>query len=108
MRLAGKQWVDNNAAFQKIKEETQKAKIRAKQTNVAVFLDGMLKDREDVKNTRKEAKAAGLLQEDGDDGDTPGEEKKLDEQVATDPFIQVALFLMKEGRSSGRVVGGTQ
>ena len=104
VRLAGKQWVDNNAAFQKIKEETQKAKIRAKQTNVAVFLDGMWKDREEVKTTRKEAKAAGpvargcVMTE-----ATPGEEKKLDEQVATDPFIQVALFLMKEGRTGGRV-----
>jgi len=68
----------------------------------------MWKDREEVKTTRKEAKAAGLLQEDADDGPTPGEEKKLDEQVATDPFIQVALFLMKEGRTGGRAVGAVQ
>ena len=107
MRQAGRQWAERNAAFKKIQEETQKAKVRAKQTNVAVFVDGMWKDREEVKATRKEAKAAGLLQEDGDEGATPGAEKKLDELVATDPYIQVALFLLKEGRSGGGTVGIT-
>jgi carboxyl-terminal processing protease len=108
VRQAGKQWAEGNAMFKKIKEETLKAKVRAKQTNIAVFLDGMWKDREEVKTTRKEAKAAGLLQEDTDDEATPGEEKKLDELVATDPYIQVALFLMKEGRTGGKTVGAAQ
>lgn len=107
LRQAGQQWTENNAAFKKIKEETQKAKLRAKQTNVAVAFDSMWKDREVVKATRKEAKAAGLLQED-EDADVPkGEEKKLDDLVATDPFIQVALHLMKEGRSGGKTVSAT-
>jgi len=109
MRQVGKQWVENSMAFNKIKEETEKAKIRAKQTNVGVFLDGMWKDRGEVKATRKEAKAAGLLQEDvDDDGPAPGKEKKLDEQIATDPYVQVALYLLKDGRSSGGTVGVTQ
>lgn len=104
LRQAGQQWTESNAAFKKIKEETQKAKLRAKQTNVAVAFDSMWKDREVVKATRKEAKDAGLLQED-EDADVPrGEEKKLDDLVATDPFIQVALHLMKEGRSGGKTV----
>ena len=105
LRQSGKQWTENNTAFKKIQEETQKAKIRAKQTNVAVFVDGMWKDREEVKATRKEAKAAGLLQEESDDGAAPGAEKKLDEVVATDPYIQVSLFLLKEGRANGGTVG---
>jgi len=109
MRQAGKQWAENSMAFKKIREETEKAKIRAKQTNVGVYLDGMWKDRGEVKATREEAKAAGLLQEDADDvGPAPGREKKLDEQIATDPYIQVALYLLKNGRSSGGTVGVTQ
>lgn len=109
MRQAGKQWAENSMAFNKIREETEKAKIRAKQTNVGVYLDGMWKDRGEAKATREEAKAAGLLQEDADDdGPAPGREKKLDEQIATDPYIQVALYLLKNGRSSGGTVGVTQ
>jgi carboxyl-terminal processing protease len=109
MRQAGKQWVEASMAFKKIKEETEKAKIRAKQTHVGVYLDGMWKERGEVKATRKEAKAAGLLQEDADDdGPAPGGEKKLDEQIATDPYIQVALHLLKDGRLSGGTVGVTQ
>jgi len=109
MRQAGKQWAENSMAFKKIKEETEKAKIRAKQTTVGVYLDGMWKERGEVKATRKEAKAAGLLQEDADDGGpAPGGEKKLDEQIATDPYIQVALYLLNDGRSSGGTVGVKQ
>jgi carboxyl-terminal processing protease len=105
VQQAGKQWAENNQTFKKIKEETQKAKVRAKQTNVAVFLDGMWKDRTELATTRKEAQAAGLLQGNAEDEAAPVEEKKLDEQVATDPYIQIALFLMKEGASSGKSVG---
>ncbi len=108
VRQAGKQWAEGNPAFKKIKEETQKARIRAKQTNVAVFLDGMWKDREDLKTTRKEVKAAGMLQEDAEDGAVHNEAKKLDDLIATDPYIQVALFLMKDGRTVGGKAGATQ
>lgn len=106
MWMAGKQWIEDSSAFRKIKEETQKAKVRAKQTTVTVALDAMWQEREEVKATRKEAKAAGLMQEDGEDDDTQAPpEQKLDKLVATDPYIQVAMFLLKEGRSGGGTVG---
>ncbi|MDR2549496.1 MAG: carboxy terminal-processing peptidase [Desulfobulbus sp.] len=110
MWLAGKQWIDNSAAFKKIKEETQKTKIRAKQTTVTVALDSMWKEREEVKATRKEAKAAGLMQEDGDDDESKQEppEQKLDKQVATDPYIQLAVFLLKEGRAGNGSAGAVR
>ncbi|MCL2340354.1 MAG: carboxy terminal-processing peptidase, partial [Proteobacteria bacterium] len=107
MWLAGKQWVEDSAAFKKIREEMQKTKIRAKQTTVTVALDPMWKDREEIKATRKEAKAAGLMQE--DDGDDEGArlapEQKLEHLVATDPYIQLAIFLLKEDRSGAGVAG---
>jgi len=106
MWLAGKQWVENSAAFKKIKEETQKNKTRVQQTTVTVAFNSMWKDREEIKATRKEAKAAGLMPEDGDDESTPAiPEQKLDKLVATDPYIQVAMFLLKECRSSGGTAG---
>jgi C-terminal peptidase (prc) len=104
MWLAGKHWVENNAAFKKIKEESQKTKIRAQQTTMTVAFDAMWKDREETKAARKEAKAAGLMQEEEDDeGVSTPPEQKLDKLAATDPCIQVAVFLLKEGRSSGAV-----
>ena len=100
LRQLGRQWADNSPAFKKIKEETLKAKTRAQQTKVSVFLDGMWKDREAVKATRKEAKAAGLLQEDPEDETAERTVKKIEDQVATDPYIQVAMHLLKESRGS--------
>ncbi len=108
-RQAGKQWAEHNATFKKIQQETGKAKIRAKQTNVAVFVDGMWKERMDLAATRKEAQAAGLLQEEDDDNNQPpAAEKKLDEVVATDPYIQMSLFLMKEKAAAGPSVGASR
>ena len=93
----GKQWAEESPLFRKIKEETRKAKARSEQTSVAVFLDGMWKYRQDLDATRKEALAAGLLQEEADDEvKTPRKGKKLEESLATDPFVQIAIYLMKD------------
>lgn len=108
LRQIGKQWADNSPAFKKIKEETLKAKTRAQQTKVGVYLDGMWKDREAVKATRKEAKAAGLLQEDPEDEPAQRTVKKIEDQVATDPYIQVALHMLKESRGGGGTAGTQQ
>ena len=95
MWLAGKQWVEDSAAFKKIKDETLKTKTRAKQTLVTVAFDSMWKEREEAKVTRKEAKAAGLMQDDDDESKQEPPEQKLDKLVATDPYIQLAVFLLK-------------
>ncbi len=93
----GKLWADENALFKKIKEETAKAKVRSEQTKISVFLEGMWKYRQDLNATRKEALAAGLLQEEADEeAPTPQTGKKLEESLTTDPFVQVSLFLMKD------------
>lgn len=99
LRQAGSKWAGTSSVLQKIQQEASKAKDRSRQTNVAVFLDGLWKDRQDLAATRKEAQAAGLFQENGEDEAAPAAEKKLDELVASDPYIQVSLFLMKEGIS---------
>jgi carboxyl-terminal processing protease len=107
LRQSGRQWAEHNPTFQKIRQETGKAKIRAKQTNVALFVDGMWKDRSDLATTRKEAQAAGLLQE-GDDDKVPPPEKKLDDALAADPYVQMSLFLMKASGGSGSSVGASR
>jgi carboxyl-terminal processing protease len=108
LRQTGQRWAQSSTALQKIQQEAGKAKTRAKQTNMAVYLDGLWADRQELAATRKEAQAAGLLQENTDDDTAPAEEKKLDELVATDPYIQVSLFLVKEGAGGRASAGGTR
>jgi len=104
----GKQWVEGNALFKKIKEETGKAKARSEQTIIAVFLDGMWQYRQDLDATRKEALSAGIIQDETDEEVKPSKGKKLEETLATDPFVQVALFLMKDAIKGDASVGLSQ
>ncbi|MGD9950086.1 MAG: carboxy terminal-processing peptidase [Desulfobulbus sp.] len=93
----GERWVATNDTFKKIKLEAERAKIRSKQTNLIVSPNSMWKERQEQEETRKEAKAAGLLPETDEDGAPLKEEKKLDQLAATDPYVQVALYLLKGG-----------
>lgn len=107
VRQLGRQWVEDNAQFKKIKEETVKAKLRSERTVAAVYLDGMRKEREELEATRKEARLAGLLPEETEDGSEPSvpDGKKLDELLASDPFVQVASYLLKGAAPAGAAVG---
>lgn len=106
VRQDGKQWAEDNALFEKIKEQTSKAKARSEQTLIAVFLEGMWKYRQDLDATRKEALAAGLIQEEADEETKlPRKSKKLEETLPTDPFVQIALFLMKDAVKTDAAVG---
>nr|WP_321465518.1 carboxy terminal-processing peptidase [uncultured Desulfobulbus sp.] len=93
----GKRWVDNSDTFMKIKKETEKARIRSKQTKVSLNWNSMWQERQELEETRKDAKAAGLLPETEDDGAPLKEEKKLDQLATTDPYVQLALYLLKGG-----------
>ena len=105
----GKQWAEDNALFKKIKEQTSKAKARSEQTLLAVFLEGMWQYRQDLDATRKEALAAGLIQEEADEETKlPRKSKKLEETLATDPFVQIALYLMKDAVKTEASVGLSQ
>jgi len=101
----GKQWAGENALFKKITEETAKAKARSEQTRIAVFLDGMWQYRQDLEATRKEALAAGILQDETDEEAKPRKGKKWDETLGTDPFVQVGLYLMKDTIKADTSVG---
>ncbi len=105
-RLRSKQWIAMNKKFQKIKEESAKAKVRREQTRVAVFLAGMQKERAEADRAREEAAAAGFIDQDAVQGAEDEKEKKsLDEELAEDPFVGVALFLMDDVAGSGKTVG---
>lgn len=95
-RQLGNQWVGASPAFKTIREETSKAKVRAQQTRAGVFVDSMWKDRQVAKATRNEAKAVGLLQEDPEDETSDHGTKKIEDQVNSDPYIQVAVHILRE------------
>jgi len=100
-------FIARSTKFKKIKEESLKAKERTADTRVAVFLAGVLKERKELEQSRKEAREAGILDADEDQEVSESKEKKsLDEQLANDPYAQLALFLMDGINSSEHRIGG--
>ncbi len=108
-RREGGKWAADNPLFDKIREETAKAKARSEETTLPVSLQRMWQDREDLAATRKEAQAIGLLQEGEEEGaGAPEEKKPLEETLGTDPVVQVSLFLMRDLPRPGRRIGLSQ
>ncbi|CAK8724991.1 C-terminal processing peptidase-1, Serine peptidase, MEROPS family S41A [Candidatus Electrothrix laxa] len=92
-------YVAKSKRFQKIKEESLKGKKRKEETDVPVFLAGVIKDRKELEQARKEAREAGVLadEEDEDDPEKEGE-KTLDEKLAHDLYVDLAVFLMENSK----------
>jgi carboxyl-terminal processing protease len=92
-----KEFVVKSKAFAKIEQESIKAKERSKQTRVADFLSGVLKERKELELARKEAKAAGLFNEtdDADEGSSK-DKKSLADQLAGDPYVDLTLYLLDD------------
>jgi len=93
----GGNWLLRSPSFQKIREESEKAKIRAQKTLVSVAAADMWQERQVLAQVRKEAKAIGLLETpDGENDNDSGPEKtekKFEENLAIDPYVQLALEL---------------
>jgi carboxyl-terminal processing protease len=88
-------YVAKSERFQKIKEESLKAKKRKEETEVPVFLAGVIKERKELEQARKEAREAGVLADEEDEEDVEKEgEKTLDEKLAHDLYVDLAVFLM--------------
>jgi carboxyl-terminal processing protease len=89
-------YVAKSKRFQKIKEESLKAKKRKEETDVPVFLAGVIKERKELEQARKEAREAGVLADEEDEDDLEKEGKKtLDEKLAHDLYVDLAVFLME-------------
>ena len=93
----GKEWVAHSAAFQKIKQESDEAKLRAQQTVVTVAWEDMWRERQLQAKVREEAKVADFVEDPGEEeeneGRRAGREKKLEEGLAHDPYVQLSLEL---------------
>ncbi|MCI5221213.1 MAG: hypothetical protein D3924_00665 [Candidatus Electrothrix sp. AR4] len=90
-------YVAASKKFNKVKEESIKAKQRKEESIVPVFLAGVLEERQEIERARKEARAAGVLPEEEEEEHLNKKEKKsLLEELADDLYVDFALFLMEE------------
>ena len=96
--------VTTSKRFQKVLKESLKAKKRKEETQVPVFLAGVLKERKELEQARKEAREAGVLTEEKDEDQPDAEKKKtLAEEVADDLYVDLALFLMDSSATAPEV-----
>ena len=108
-RRRGREYTSGSKKFKKIEEESLKAKQRTEDTRVAVFLDGVVKERKELEQSREEAREAGILPaEESHEGEESKEKKSLDEQLADDPYVQLALFLMDNLNTTEQTIGGVK
>nr|WP_320010626.1 carboxy terminal-processing peptidase [uncultured Desulfobulbus sp.] len=93
----GAAWVSGSDAFEKIQEETDKARIRAKETKLVLSWESMWNQRLEIETAREEAKAAGLVSATEKDGESMDPEEKLEQLDEIDPYVQLALYLLNGG-----------
>ncbi|WP_319549060.1 carboxy terminal-processing peptidase [Desulfogranum marinum] len=99
----GRQWIKTNKQFQQIKEEAERTKKRMEKTQLAIDLEGMKQEREEVAMAREKAKKAGLFNEETDD-ENHKKEIPLGKELEDDPFVQVSLFLLGDKGGTNQVI----
>ena len=108
-RQKGREYRNASEKFKKIEEESLKAKQRTEDTRGAVFLDGVVKERKEIEQSRKEAMEAGIIDgEETREGKENKKKKSLDKQLADDPYVQLALFLMDNISTNEQMIGGVK
>ncbi len=104
-----KKYVAGNEKFSRIEQESIKAKQRSEETLVADFLAGVIKERQELERARKEAREAGILDDEEEQEGMENKGKKtLDEQLSDDPYVHVALFLMHDNEAGSETIGKTK
>lgn len=108
-KLKAASYLTGSEKFKKIETESLRAKERKDNSLVPVYLAGVLKDRKELERAKKETEAAGVLDSEDEDEPHPGAKKKksLEEELAGDPYTDLALSLMDSSAavvdsSSGR------
>jgi carboxyl-terminal processing protease len=91
------QWIASNADLKSISERTTKAAERSEQTTVPVYLKGVVQDRLELAQLNKDDNGGKIhltgTNEENDDGD---KKVPLKEQLAEDPYVQLAVSLMSQ------------
>lgn len=97
-RRLSKQWIASTPDFKKIIERSAKAKVRAEQTQIPVFLKGVEDERKDLASLAGDEndESPHLGDNRPDDSGAKDSRVPLLEQLKKDPYVQLAVFLMDE------------
>ncbi len=96
-RRLGEKWVAASPEFQKIKKESDMAKVRAEKTRLPDYLAAVKKQLRKLLAEKEAGGAHGMLwDKSGADQPEVRDKKSLKEQLAKDPFVQVAVYLMDD------------
>lgn len=94
-QLKTERYLTESEKFKRIEAERLRAKERKEKSLVPVYLAGVLKDRNELEKSRKETEATGVLDGDEDEEAHGKKNKKsLAEELAEDPYADLALSLM--------------
>jgi len=98
-RTESRRWIGGSRTFRQIRVEAEKARERRKKTRIAVYLDGMKRERAEAEQARKEAEAAGLIE--GEEDRDGKKQEPLIKRLERDPYVGLASFLMDVGLKKG-------
>jgi carboxyl-terminal processing protease len=93
------EYLATSEKFKKIKEGRLRAKERRERNLIQVSLAAVIKERKTLEQERKESEAIGFFEEEAED-DYGKEKKNLADELADDPYIDLALFLMDSSLAS--------
>lgn len=96
-RLKTDRYLSESEKFKKIEVERLRTKERKEKSLVPVYLAGVLKDRKELEQSRKETEAAGVRDSEEDE-EAHGKKgkKSLAEELAQNPYADLALTLMDD------------
>lgn len=93
--LLGSEWIAQSPEFKKIIQRTDKAKERSERTQIPVYLEGAMKERQELAELSdrddNQAHMNTSPERQEPDQDT---KKPLKEQLQEDPYVQLAAYLM--------------
>lgn len=90
-------WIYSNTEFKKIRERTAKAAERSERTTIPVYLEGAVKERQELAALTKDDNGSQqhITTSEEDDGSIDTK-IPLKEQLQEDPYVQLAVSLMSE------------
>ncbi len=96
-RELSSKWIASSSDLTTIKERTAKAKERSERTNIPVYLEGIVQNRLELAELNKDDNGRQIHLDDTEaENDTGATKIPLKEQLAEDPYVQLAISLMSE------------
>lgn len=94
-RQLSAQWIDANPDFKQIREQTAKAAERSERTSIPVYLEGVIKTRQELAELNKENNGNNVhLGDEEKENDKEDKKIPLKKQLEDDPTVQLAIYLM--------------